>query len=94
MFLRKLCGPKCEEKKVLRIGKNLEPQHSCISLDIATEIQIRNLELLGPSITLDTEPESRPGDGRPKLRRLDDVQAGIKTRGVKKQGLKVQDRKE
>jgi hypothetical protein len=47
-----------------------------------------------PKITLDTVPEIGPGDGRPKLRRLDDVEAGIKARGVKRQGLEVQDRKE
>jgi hypothetical protein len=41
-----------------------------------------------------TKPEGRCGVGRPKLRWLDDVEADIKTLGIKRWRLKVQDRKE
>jgi hypothetical protein len=41
-----------------------------------------------------TKPEGRRGVGRPKLRWLDDVEADIKTLGIKRWRLKSQDRKE
>jgi hypothetical protein len=40
-----------------------------------------------------TEPGGRRGVGRPKLRWLDDVQADIKTLGIKRWRQKTEERK-
>jgi hypothetical protein len=101
-ILRKIYGPKCEQG-VRRLRRNLELQNAYKSPDIVTEIKIRRLEWLGHIIRmedirilemiLNSEPEGRRGVGRPKLRWLDDVQADIKTLGIKRWRLKAQDRK-
>jgi transcription termination factor 2 len=69
-----------------------------------TEIKIRRLEWLGhvirmkdsrmPKMILHTKLEGRHRVGRPKLRWLDDVEADIKTLGIKRCRLKAQDRRE
>jgi hypothetical protein len=73
-----------ENKKQSRTNK---------SPDILTEVKIRRLEWLGhvirmedtsmPKMIFNTKPEGRRGVGRPKLRWLDDVEADIKTLGIK-----------
>jgi hypothetical protein len=47
-----------------------------------------------PKEIFNTKPEGRRGVGRPELRRLDDVEADIKSLGIKGWRLKAQDRKE
>jgi hypothetical protein len=47
-----------------------------------------------PKMVLNAKPEGRRRVGRPTLRRLDDVEADIKARGVKRWIIKAQDRKE
>jgi hypothetical protein len=83
---------------------NLELQNIYKSPDIVTEIKIRRLKWLGhvirmevpriPKMIFNNKPEGRRGVGRPKLRRLDGVGAGIRTLGVKRLRLKAQDGKE
>jgi hypothetical protein len=100
-ILRKIYRPKFEQG-LCRIRSNLELQNVYKSPDIVIEIKIRRLEWLGhiirmedtriPKMILNTNPEDRRGVGRPKLRWLDDVEADIKTLGVKR--LEAQDRKE
>jgi hypothetical protein len=47
-----------------------------------------------PKVVFNAKPEGRRGVGRPRLRWLDDVEADIKALGVKRWGIKAQDRKE
>jgi hypothetical protein len=65
-----------------------------------TENKIRRLEWLehvirmeDVHIILNTKPEGRHGIGRPEVRWLDDVEADIKTPGVKWWRLKAQARR-
>jgi hypothetical protein len=102
-ILRKVYGSKCEQG-VWRIRSNLELQNACKSLDIVTEIKIRRLECLGhivrmedtclPKMVINTKPEDRRKFGGPKLRWLDDVEADIKTLGIKRWRLRAQEIKE
>jgi hypothetical protein len=89
---------------VWKTKSNLELQNAYKSPDIVTEIKIRRLECLGhitkmedsyiPKMMLNIKMEGRCGVGRPKARWLDDVQADIKTLGIKRWRQKAQDRKE
>jgi transcription termination factor 2 len=102
-ILRKIYGPKSEQG-VWRIRSNLEIQNIYKSSDIVTEIKVRRLEWLGhvvrmedtrlPKMVFNAKPEGRRGDGRPRLRWLDGVEADIKALGVKRWRIKAQDRKE
>jgi hypothetical protein len=102
-ILRKIYGPKCEQG-VRRRRSNLELQNACKSPDIVTEIKIRRLEWLGHITRMEdtytqkkmfnTKLEGRCGVARPKVRWLGDVEADIKTLGIKRWRLKAQDRKE
>jgi hypothetical protein len=102
-IFRKIYGLKCEQG-VCRIRNNLEIQNMYKSPDILTEIKVRRLEWLGhvirmedtclPKVVFNAKPEGRHGVGRPRLRWLDDVEADIKALGVKRWGIKAQDRKE
>jgi hypothetical protein len=102
-ILRKICGLKSEQG-VWRIRRNLEIQSMYKSPDIVTEIKVRRLELLGhvvrmedtrlPDMVFNAKPEGRCGVGRPRLRWLDDVETDIKTLGVIRWRIKVQDRRE
>jgi hypothetical protein len=47
-----------------------------------------------PPTKFNAKPEGRRGVGRPRMRWLDDVEADIKTLGVKRWRIKVQARKE
>jgi hypothetical protein len=47
-----------------------------------------------PRMVFNAKPEGRRGVGRPRLRWLDDVEADIKTLGVKRWRIKAQGRKE
>jgi hypothetical protein len=102
-ILRKIFGPRSEQG-VWRIRSNLEIQNMYKSPDIVTEIKVTRLEWLGhvvrledtrlPKMVFNAKPEGRRGVGRPRLRWLDDVEAGIKAVGVKRWRIKAQDRKE
>jgi hypothetical protein len=80
------------------MGTNLEPQNTCKSRDTVTEIKIRIMERQGHVIRIGrypySQPEGRPGVGRPEFRWLDDVEADMETLGVKTWRLTAQDRKE
>jgi hypothetical protein len=87
-----------------RIRSNLKLQNAYKSPDVVTEMRTRKLEWLGhvtrmveiriPKITHNTKPEGRRGVGRPKLKWLGDVEAGINTPEVQRWRLRAQDRKE
>jgi hypothetical protein len=47
-----------------------------------------------PKMVFNAKPEGRRGVGRPRLRRLDDVEADIKALGIKRWRIRAQDRKE
>jgi hypothetical protein len=47
-----------------------------------------------PKMIFNTKPEGKCGVGRPKLRRLDDVEADVETLGIKRWRLKAEVRKE
>jgi hypothetical protein len=47
-----------------------------------------------PKMVFNAIPEVRRGVGRPRLRWLDEVEAGIKALGIKRWGIKAQDRQE
>jgi hypothetical protein len=69
-----------------------------------TKIRIRRREWLGhvtrmedtriPKMLINTKPGGRHGVGRPKMIWLDDVEADIKTLGIKIWKLNARDRKE
>jgi hypothetical protein len=75
-----------------------------MSPDIVKEIKVRGLEWLGHVIRMEDtrlqkmvfngKPEGRRGVGRPRLRWLDDVKAGIKALNIKRWRIRAQDRKE
>jgi transcription termination factor 2 len=102
-ILRKINGLKSEHG-VWRIRSNLEIHNMYKSLHIVTEIKVRRLEWLGhvirmedtrlPKMVFIAKPEDTHGVGRPRLRRLDDVEADIKALGIKRWRIKAQDRKE
>jgi hypothetical protein len=68
------------------------------------EIKVRSLEWFGhvvrmedtrlPKLVFNAKPEGGRGDGRPRLRWLDDVEADVKALVVKRWRIRAQDRKE
>jgi hypothetical protein len=102
-ILRKIYGPKSEQG-VWRIRSNLEIQNMYKSPDIVTEIKVRRLEWLEHVVRMEdthpskmvfnAKPEGRREVERPRLRWLDDVEADIKSLGVKRWRIKAQDRKQ
>jgi hypothetical protein len=102
-ILRKIYGSKCEQG-VWRIRSNLYKQNIYKSPDVVTDIKVRRLEWLGhvvrmedtrlPKMVFNAKPEDKRGVGRPRLRWLDGVKAGIKSLSLEIWGIKTQDRKE
>ena len=101
--MRKIYGP-TKENGQWRIKTNLELMTKYKYQDIVTVIKIRRLEWLGHVIRMNEirsgkkifegKLEGRRGRGRPRLRRIDDVEDDLRKLGVKRWRAKELDREE
>jgi hypothetical protein len=101
-ILRKIYGA-TKENGQWRIKTNAELITKYKSHDIITVIKIQRLEWLGQVIRMDEtgsvkkifegKSKGRRGRGRPRLRRINDVEDDLRKHGVKHAELKALDRK-
>jgi hypothetical protein len=101
--LRKIYGP-TKENGCWRIKINREIRENFKSPDIISVIKLQRLEWLGHVMRmnetrvarkiLDDKPGGKRRRGRPKLRWLDDVEANLRSMGVKRWRTKVLNREE
>jgi hypothetical protein len=101
--LRKIYGP-TKENGCCRIKMSHEIQEKFKSPDIISVMKLRRLEWLGHVMRmnetrvarkiLDDKPGGRSRRGRPRLRWLDDLEADLRSMGVKRWRTKVLNREE
>jgi hypothetical protein len=101
-IVRKIYRPTKENGQWIKTNSELMEKHK--SLDTVTAIKIRRLEWLGHVIRMneartvkkiaEEKLEGRRGRGGPRLRRINDVEEGLRILGVKRWRRKALDREE